>query len=61
MNGEELVGSTTDISEALVNECGGISRQWLMNGEELVGSTTDISEALVNEWGGISRQYHRYR
>ena len=27
MNREELVGSTTDISESLVNEWGGISRQ----------------------------------
>ena len=29
MNGEELVGSTTDIGESLViNEWGGISRQY---------------------------------
>ena len=28
MIGEELVGSTTDIGEALVNEWGGIIRQY---------------------------------
>ena len=50
MNGEELVGSTTDIGESLVNEWAGISR-----------STTDIGESLVNECGWISRQCHRYR